>query len=129
MKTSEARRNDMLDTLTANADNGYLRIYTGSIPTAPEESAAGTLLAELRLGATAFAAATGGVATANAITAEDSALDTGTAGWFRVLASDGTTALWDGTCGTSGADLNLTNISIESGDEVTVDAFTVTFPA
>ena len=118
----------MLDTLTSNADSGYLRIYTGTIPTAPEESAAGTLLAELRFGATAFGAASGGVATANAITADTNAPGSGTAGWFRVLASDGTTPLWDGTCGTSGADLNLTNLAIEAGDEVSVDAFTVTFP-
>jgi len=128
MKTSSAARDEMLDVLCALADNGYLRIYSGSQPASPEDAASGTLLAELRFGATAFAAASGGVAVANAITAEDSAPDGGTAGWFRVLASDGTTALWDGTVGTSGADLNASSVAVVAGDEVTASGFTVRLP-
>lgn len=118
----------MLDTLTSQADDGYLRIYSGSQPSAPEDAASGTLLAELRFGATAFDAASGGIAAANAITAEDSAPDTGTAGWFRVFASDGTTALWDGSVGTSGADMNINSLAIVTGDEVSISGFTVIFP-
>lgn len=109
------------------ADNGYLRIYDGTQP-ANADTAVGAqvLLAELRFGADAFAAASNGVATANAITDDSSANATGTATWFRVLRSDGTSVLFDGSVGTSGADLNLNSVAIQSGAAVSVTAFTFT---
>jgi hypothetical protein len=85
-----------------------------------------TLLAELRWNATAFGAASSGVATANAITADTSADNTGTATWFRALKSDGTTVVFDGSVGTSGADLNLNSTAISAGATVSVTAFTYT---
>ena len=92
------------------ANTGWLRIYDGTQP-ANADTAVSTqnILAELRFGATAFGASVAGVATANAITADSSANATGTATWFRVFKSDGTTALWDGSVGTAAAnhmDLN-----------------------
>jgi hypothetical protein len=85
-----------------------------------------TLLAELTLNATAFAGAVAGVATANAITSDSSADNTGTATWFRVVESNGTTILWDGSVGTSGADLNLNTVGLVAGAAVAVSSFTVT---
>jgi len=106
---------------------GYLRIYDGAQPaTADTAVGAQALLAELRFGATAFGAASNGVATANAITADSSANATGTAAWFRTLAGNGTTAVFDGTVGTSGADLNLNTTSIVAAAEVSVTSFTYT---
>lgn len=128
MKTSIAARNAELDALAALANSGYLRIYTGAQPATPETAASGTLLAELRFGVTAFAAAADGAIAANAITADSSADNTGTAGWFRVLKSDGTTALWDGSVGTSGSDLNLNSTAIQSGANVSISALTYTLP-
>lgn len=128
MKTSIASRNAMLDSLAALANNGYLRIYSGSQPATPETSASGTLLAELRFGATAFDAAADGAIEANAITADASADSTGTAGYYRVLKSDGTTALWDGTVATSGADLNLNSIAIQTGAAVSLSSLIYTLP-
>jgi hypothetical protein len=108
-------------------DNGYIRIYDGSKPaTADTAVGAQTLLAELRWNATAFGAASNGVATANAITADSSANATGTASWFRALGSDGTTVYFDGDVGTSGADLNLNSTSIVSGVNVAISSFTYT---
>lgn len=121
-------RNAELNALAPLANNGYIRIYSGAIPATPETAASGTLLAELRFNATAFGSAAAGVITANAITQDSSADNTGTAGYYRALQSDGTTALWDGTVGTSGADLNLNSTSISAGVIVQITSLTVTLP-
>jgi hypothetical protein len=128
MKTSIAARNAALDALAALANSGYIRIYSGSQPATPETAASGTLLAELRFNATAFGAAASGVITAGAITADSSADNTGTAGYYRALKSDGTTALWDGSVSTSGADLNLNSTAIQSAASVSISALTYTLP-
>lgn len=118
------------------ANAGKLRVYTGAQPTdANTALGAQTLLGEFTMNATAFpaSAASGSaptrnaVATANAI-ADITAIATGTAAWFRLLKSDGTTALFDGTVGTSGCDLNLTDITITTGETMSVTSFTVTNP-
>ena len=119
----------MCDSLVDQLDTGYLRIYDGTIPTNADTAVgAQVLLAELRFNATAFGAASNGVATANAFTADSSANNTGTAAWFRALKSDGTTVVLDGTVGTSGEDLNLNTTSIVSGANVNVTSMTVTMP-
>lgn len=119
----------MCDALVDLLDSGYLRLYDGTIPTNADTAiGAQTLLAELRFNATAFGAASNGVATANAFTADSSANATGTASWFRALASNGTTVIMDGTVGTSGEDLNLNTTSIVSGAAVSVSSMTVTMP-
>ena len=80
----------------------------------------------LTCNASAFAAAaSGGVLTANAIS-NGTAAAAGTASWFRLVKSDGTTPIMDGDVSTSGADLNLNNTSIATGQTVSVTAFTVT---
>jgi hypothetical protein len=128
MKTAIATRNAQLDALTALLPNGYLRIYSGAQPATPETAVSGTLLAELRFGATPFAAATGGTATANAITSDASADATGTAGYFRALKSDGTTAVYDGSVGTSASDLNLATTSIVAAATVSISSLVITLP-
>lgn len=108
-------------------NNGYLRLYTGTQPaTADTAISTQTLLATLRWNTTAFGAASNGVATANALTSDSSAAATGTATWFRALKSDGTTAVFDGSVGTSGCDLNLNSASITTGSAVSVTSFTYT---
>lgn len=126
-RISTVAANAQLDALAPLANTGYLRIYDGSQPATPEDAAT-TLLAELRLNATAFGAAASKVITANALTADTSANATGTATWFRILKSDGTTPLWDGSVGTSGANLNLNSTAIQAGAEVAVDSLTMTLP-
>lgn len=125
-----------VDAGCALANAGKLRIYTGSQPTdANTAIGAQTLLGEFTMNATAFAASVASgtaptrsaVATANTI-ADITASGTGTAAWFRLLKSDGTTVLFDGTVGTSGCDLNLTDITITTGETMSVTSFTVTNP-
>lgn len=118
-------RNAMLDAITTFVGaSGKLRIYSGTRPATG--GAATTLLAELTLNATFAPAASAGVLTLNAITADSSADSTGTASWFRIWKSDGTTACIDGDVGTSGSDLNLNTTSIVSGANVAISSFTIT---
>lgn len=107
MKTTAATRNLGLDAECDQLNNGYLRIYDGTVP-ATSDTALGAqvLLAELRFNATAFAAASSASKTANAITSDSSANATGTPTFFRALKSDGTTVVHQGTA----AELNLTGL-------------------
>ena len=126
-KRTNLAANTACDAMAVLANSGKLRIYDGAQPaTADTAIGAQVLLAELTMNATAFGAAVAGVATANAITSDASADATGTAAWFRLVKSDGTTGLWDGSVGTSGADLNLTTVSIVAAAAVNITAFTVT---
>lgn len=123
---SETIRNNMLDEITAVAGtSAVIEIYSGTRPATG--GAETTTLATLAGNATAFApAATGGVLTLNAITDDSSADATGTASWFRIYASNGTTHVLDGDVGTSGSDLNLNSTSITSGGTVSITSFTIT---
>lgn len=119
----------MNDNLAAQCNTGYIRIYSGARPTDSDTALSGnTLLATLRFGATAFPASSGGVLTANAITQESNAPATGTATFARILASDGTTALFDVSVGTSGTEMILGTATINAGNVVTCSSFTVTLP-
>jgi predicted amidohydrolase YtcJ len=129
LKLSNATVNAEADAHSALLNSGYLRIYDGTQPTNADTAiGAQVLLAELRFGATAFAAASAGVAAANAITSDSSANATGTATWYRTLKSDGTTVVSDGSVGTSGANLNLNSVAITAGAAVDCTAFVFTQP-
>lgn len=126
-KLSDTGANAAADATCTLLNTGYLRIYTTAQATNANTALSGqTLLAELRFGATAFGSAVAGVATANAITSDTTADATGTAVWFRALKSDGTTVVFDGSVGTSGANLNLNSVAIQAGAQVDVTAFTYT---
>lgn len=116
------------DALSALLNNGYLRIYSGTQPATADTALSGnTLLAELRYSATAAPATSGGLITWNAMTADSSADNTGTPSFFRALSSNGTTVVYDGTVGASGANLNLSGLSggqIIAGGTVTISSFT-----
>lgn len=118
-------RNAMVDAVTARAGaSALLRIYDGTRPATG--GTATTLLAELTCNATFAPGASGGVLTLNAITQDSSANATGTATWFRIVKSDGTTFVLDGNVGTSGSDLNLTTTSIVATQPVGVTSFSIT---
>jgi len=118
-------RNAMLDQITTRAGaSALLNIYNGTRPATG--GTATTLLASLTCNATFAPGASGGVLTLNGITQDSSADATGTATWFRIYKSDGTTHVLDGDVGTSGSDLNLTTTSIVSGQPVSVSSFVIT---
>jgi predicted amidohydrolase YtcJ len=119
--------NTKADAQSALLNTGYLRIYDGTQPaTADTAIGAQVLLAELVLNGTFAPAAVAGVATANAITQDASANATGTASWFRLFQSNGTTAVMDGSVGTADANLILNSVAISAGAAVSVTGFTIT---
>jgi hypothetical protein len=123
-------RNAMLDAITARAGgSALLRIYSGSRPaTGGTET---TLLAQLTCNATFAPAASSGVLTLNAISPATSAAATGTATWFRILASNGTTHVLDGSVSTVAAgtgDMQLDSTSIVLGGTVAISSATITAP-
>jgi hypothetical protein len=132
MQLAVARRNEGLDSIRDNANTGFLRLYNGTPPANPDAALSGnTLLAELVMNAAAFGASSSGVITANAITQDSSANASGTVTFARVYESNGTT-VWSqindvGTTGT-GHELELSTLSITSGQPVSATSFTVTWP-
>lgn len=131
-KVSSARRAAMLNSITAAASSGILRIYSGAQPTDADTAVgAQVVLAELTMNATAFGSATSvastdSVLTANSITPDSSANATGVAAWFRLWDSAGTVPLIDGTVGTSAADLIINSVSISAGAAVSASSLTLT---
>lgn len=122
---SDAVANMQADALAALLDGGYFRIYDGAQPAdANTAISSQNKLAELRLGSPAFEAAAEGEITANPLTSDTDAAATGTATWFRCFESDGTTAVLDGSVGTSGCNLNLSVVNIQQHATVSVSAFT-----
>lgn len=117
-------RNAMLDAITTFAGASCkLSIYSGTRPATG--GTATTQLAQLTCNATFAPASSGGVLTLNSITSA-AAGATGTATWFRLFKSDGSTIVFDGDVGTSGADLNLNSTAISSGATVSVTSATIT---
>lgn len=120
---------------------GFINIYSGPQPLTADAAATGTLLGTVSVNAggtgLTFDASVGGtISKAAAETWKFLGLAAGTAGWFRFYPAAGnpannssTEARLDGSCGSSGADMNLTNIAITVGAPNTVDVFQFTMPA
>ena len=122
---SSVLRLAQLDQITTRAGaSALLHIYDGSRPATG--GTATTLLAELTCNATFAPAASGSSLTLNAITADSSANATGTATWFRIVKSDTTTHVMDGSVGVGTGDLQLNSASITSGGTVSVTSFVIT---
>lgn len=123
-------RNAAADGITGAINTGgagTIQVRTGAQPTNVSDAPTGTLLGTLTFSGTAFGAASTGVATAASITSDTSADNSGTAGYFVIKNGSGTNHS-DGTCGTSGADMNFDNNIIVAGGVIAVTSMTVTQP-
>lgn len=120
---STAARNAAADAIAALVDAGAgagkLKLGTASMS---------TLLAELTMSATAFAAAVAGVLTANSITQDSSADASGTAVEFILEDSNGNLVI-SGSVGTSGTDVVMVSNIITATEPVSITAMTLTMPA
>lgn len=117
----------IVDDIDAGSGAGTIAIRTGAQPTNVGDADSGTLLGTLTFSDPAFGSASSGTATASAITSDSSADNSGTAAHFRIKDSDANIVA-DGTCGTSGADLNFDNNVIVAGGVIAISSMTVTMP-
>jgi hypothetical protein len=130
LQLSATARNNMLDGITsAVGSGGILRIYDGT-GGRPANVAAGigtnVLLSEATCGTPFAGAASLGVLTLTVPITDTAANATGTAVWFRIWKSDGTTAVLDGNVGTATADLIMSTTSFVTNAVITISAFTIT---
>lgn len=107
----------VVDLIDAGAGAGTLEFQTsGNVE-----------VATLTFSDPAFGAATGGTATASAITSDTSATG-GTVAKFVVKDSNGNPVFY-GAVGTSGSDINLSSLAVGAGDTVSISSLTYTAPA
>ena len=130
LQMSDAVANAALDALeSAIGVSAVMKIFSGAAPANTGAANSGTVLATLSLPSDWMAAAASR-AKAKSGTWQDSSADaTGTAGHFRIYASDGTTCHIQGTITISGGggDMTLDNTSLAVGQNFTVTGFTINF--
>jgi hypothetical protein len=123
IKLSVTVRNARLDAIeTVIGASAVLKIRTLAPPTNITDADTGTVLATLNLPADWMNAASGGSMTKSASAWQDAAADAaGTAGHFRIYASNGTTQHVQGTVTATGGggDLELDNVVLAVGQQVT----------
>ena len=126
---STALLNAQLDAITtAVGSAGILKVFDNS---APQPAGPGTavpggsiLLATFTLASPFAPAASGGVLSPT-LPANVNGAASGTQLWFRIYQSNGTTAVIDGSAGTSGCDMNLSG-TVVSGQPIQVVTWTFT---
>ena len=142
LKLSTGLRDGMLDTSPFKTllDASRVKIYSGVAP-ATADAAEGTLLVSIGSDNADthchfLAAAVSGVLSKNADVWSAAASATGTASYFRLVVGATDTGVlstteirMQGTVGTSGADINMSSVSIVSGATQTIDTWDLTMPA
>lgn len=124
---STTLRNARLDTITSSVGSaGLLRIYDNSAgaPASVGAAVTGVKLAEFTLSSPFGPSATGAVLSPT-IPAQVNAVATGTALYYRVYKSDGTTAVIQDTVGTSSAGMVMNTTSIVTGGPVVINSWTI----
>jgi len=125
-----ATRDARLDVVESNPGNSVaMQIRTGAQPADCATANSGTLLWDINLPSDWMAAASGGTK-AKAGTWSGNASAAGTAGHFRLFASqatkDQTTCFMQGSVGQGTGDLSLDNTNIANGQTITINTFSLT---
>ena len=145
IKASTGLRHKLLDTSPFRTlfNLGFLNIYAGTEPSTADAAIVGgthTLLCQISnnntsTGITFAANAASGAITKNlSETWSKAAAASGTAAFYRLVSATDTGALSttearvQGSVGTSGADLNLTTVSLSQGVVYTIDTYSVSLP-
>lgn len=126
LKLSPTVRNARLDAIEAAIGaSAIMKIRSGAAPGSTAAADAGTVLATINLPADWMAAASGGTKVKSGTWSDGSADNTGTAGHWRIYASDGTTVHAEGTVGISGsgAELIVDSVSFTAGQTFSVATF------
>lgn len=125
LKYSNGTRNAQQQGLITYAGSGCLiNIYSGTQPAnANTAISTQTLLVSLPVSGV-FGTDSNGTITLSAVTSA-SAVATGTASFFRIFKSNGTTVVMDGSVGTSSADMILNTTAIANTQTVTISSGTI----
>lgn len=129
MQFSTAVRNARLDAIETTAGtSAVIKIRSGSAPANCGTADSGTVLASMTLPSDWMNGAGSGSKTKLGTWQDPAGDAAGTAGHWRLYASDGTTCHAQGTCTATGGggDMELDNTSIAVGQVVTVTAFSLT---
>jgi len=129
VKISVTVRNARLDAIeTAIGVSAVLKIRVGAPPTNIADADSGTVLATMTLPSNWMADAASGAKALTGTWQDASADAAGTAGHFRIYASDGTTQHIQGTVTATGGggDMTLDNAVIAAAQVVNVTTFTLT---
>ena len=129
IQLSTAVRNARLDAIeTTTGVSAVLKIFSGSPPANGAAADSGTVLATVNLPSDWMAAASSGTKGLSGSWTDSSADNTGTAGHFRLYASNGTTCHLQGTCTATGGggDMILDNTSFNAGQQFSVIQFDLT---
>lgn len=142
IKASTGLRNKLLDTnpLKTIFNLGFIKIYAGTPPDSADDAISGpTLLDTISnnstgTGLTFGTAADGALPKNPAETWSGTASASGTATFYRLVAASDTAAASttepriQGTIGSSGADLNMSTLTLVSGTGYPIDSFSVAIP-
>lgn len=125
LKYSNGTRNAQQQGLITYAGSGCLiNIYQGTQPAnANTAISTQTLLVSLPITGS-FGTDANGTITLSTVTSA-SAVATGTASFFRIFKSNGTTVVMDGSVGTSNADMILNTTAIANTQTVTISSGTI----
>lgn len=129
LQFSVAVRNGELDSIeTTVGTSAILKIRTGAKPADCATADSGTVVATLNLPSDWMAAASSGSKAKSGTWSDSSADATGTAGHFRLYASDGTTCHAQGTVTATGGggDMEVDNVSFAAGQAFSITSFILT---
>lgn len=134
VRSSTAARNAQVNAITAlidaGAGPGVMEIRSGIQPSSAQDAATGSLLGTVTFSDPAFAAASEGQATANAIASDTNADNSGQASWARVKDSNGNTVQdYDVTDAGGNGTVKLNNVNIVAGGSIAVTSMTIGAPA
>jgi hypothetical protein len=125
LKYSNGTRHSQNEGLITYAGSGAkISIYQGTQPANANTAISTQILLVTCTLAGAFGTDTDGTLTLGTVN-PGTAVATGTAQFFRIFKSDGTTVVMDGSVGTSGADMNLDNTSINITQTVDITGGTI----
>ena len=119
--TRDAQQNGLI---TYAGTGAIISIYQGTQPANANTAISGqTLLVSLVVSGS-FGTDSNGTLTFSSV-GNGTAVASGTASFFRIVKSDGTTVIMDGSVGTSSADLVLNTTTIATNDTVAITSGTI----
>lgn len=131
LQHSTGFRNALADLFESHVGtSAVLKVFTGAQPANCAAANSGTELASLTLPSDWMAAASGGAKAMAGAWQDAAANNNGTAGHFRIYASDGTTCHHQGsvTVTGGGGDLTVDDVVFATGQEFNITGFTITAP-